>query len=37
MFSNLDDSNQKICTLALHTYEEIEEQIQWKFSEDGER
>ena len=35
IFSNLDDSQEKTATLAIHTYEEKEE--VWSYNEHGER
>jgi hypothetical protein len=37
IFSNLDDKTQKIATLAIHTYEEKKEQIQFDVDSNGER
>lgn len=37
IFSNLDDSSEKTATLAIHTYEDKSEQIQYEFTDDGER
>ncbi len=37
IFSNLDDHQEKTCTLAIHTYEDKPEQIQYDIDENGER
>ena len=37
IFSNLDDKTQKIATLAIHTYEEKPDQIQYNIDDNGER
>jgi len=37
IFSNLDDSSAKTATLAIHTYEEKVETVQYDFNDDGER
>ena len=37
IFANFDDSSDKTCTLAIHTYDNVEEPISYDFDANGVR